>query len=238
MTYFFPKDITLIDSNSTNASRMLDSYLNTKALAQNELIYSFDIYKDNILGFFRVEARDVKVEIFQDNTLVRTITQDLRKSTITNIWEYMKNDVEYKQDFIIKLPFFIKARIKVTLSNTNKEAKIGKMTSGIIQNLGMTLYSKKIEILDYSKIEKDEEQNITGIIKGDFAKKIGFDVIFDTQKLDSIVWSLEKLRAQHAVFVIDETKETMVCFGMLKYSDILISNPVKTIMNLEVEGIV
>ena len=118
------------------------------------------------------------------------------------------------------------------------EIELGSIICGQLKELATTLYNKNsISMIDYSKVTTDEDGN-TQLVQGNYKRTNAFEVLVDDKDLDYVAHELAQLRGQACVFVISDYFECLVNFAFLKNHEILLSKPPKSVISIEIEGLV
>ena len=116
--------------------------------------------------------------------------------------------------------------------------ELGSIICGELKNLALTLYDKNsISMIDFSKVTTDEDGN-TQLVRGNFKRTNAFEMLVDDKDLDFVAYELAQLRGEACVFVISDYYECLVNFAFLKNHEILLSKPPKSIISIEIEGLV
>jgi len=227
------------NKGATNAYKMIDEFLNTQTKIEDELVFELDVSYVNVLGFFRCEAKRVKVEIIVDKRVVSVYERDLIKDSITNIYEYLGNDLEFVNDFVIRLGFQLyNAKAKITLTRQNNTVKLGRVTKGMIDYVGDTLWGVKNTFLDFSYIQRDENFGTVNMIRGNWAKRADVSVVVDTAKYDLVMSKINKILGKETIFIIVEKFEMLMIYGFLKEHETILKNPSKSYIDLTIEGMI
>lgn len=116
--------------------------------------------------------------------------------------------------------------------------EIGSIIAGSIKELATTLYAKNsISMIDFSKVSTDEEGN-TALVKGNFKRTNAFELLVDENELDFVMSELANLRGEACVFIIADNFECLMNFAFLKNHELLLSKRGKSIISVEIEGLV
>lgn len=116
--------------------------------------------------------------------------------------------------------------------------RIGSIICGDLRDLATTLYdNNSISMLDFSKIQTDEDGN-TQLTKGNFKRTNAFNIIVQDSDLDRVSYELTELRGEAVVFVIANNYEALINFAFLKNHEILLSKVGRSIVSIEIEGLI
>lgn len=116
--------------------------------------------------------------------------------------------------------------------------EIGSIIAGVAKSLATTLYAKNsISMIDFSKVSTDEEGN-TQLEKGNFKRTNAFELLVDENELDFVMSELANLRGEACVFIIADNFECLMNFAFLKNHELLLSKRGKSVISVEIEGLV
>ena len=223
----------------TNPYKMVDEFLNTKTEVEDELVFTIDASYTNILGFFRCEAEKIKIEIIYDDEVKAIYERDLIRESITNIYEYLANEVELIHDFVMYIGYQLYgAKARITLTRQNNIAKLGRVTKGIKYHLGETLWGAKNSFLDFSYIQRDEDFGTVNMVRGNWAKRTDVSVVVDTAKYDLAMTRINQMLGKECIFILSEDYETLLIYGFLKEHETILKNPSKSYIDLTIEGMI
>lgn len=157
----------------------------------------------------------------------------------TQTWrEYFYGEFVHQKDLYYERTTLTKSvSFTLILENTGGVAEIGSIFCGKEVEFGASLYAGSISASDFSKIITDEE-GYTSLKKGHYKKLNEFSVLIENEKLDHLVHKLIALRGEPVVFVIANTYESLINFAVLKSWEIPLELTHKSIVNLEIEGLI
>ena len=236
-----PEDNTdqWVDYGATNAYKVLDEYVNTQTEQTNEITMTLDWDKSSLLALFNLDAYEVEITI-ADSLAVDIFNEiiDLSNRDVSNWFSYFFAEFNFRQDIVKELPFIDGGTCTVVIRKTGSTAKVGLLAHGVARDLGFTLYNPNIGIIDYSKKVTDAVFGNTFLQKGAFSKRNSLSVILDTANLDIVNKRLSDLRATAAIYIGDDTYDSLIIYGFYRDYDITLSNPVKSFLNIEIEGLI
>lgn len=150
--------------------------------------------------------------------------------------DWVEKDKAY--DVFYECKSLSRSRIfRVRASGLDK-VEIGSIIAGVAKSLATTLYAKNsISMIDFSKVSTDEEGN-TQLEKGNFKRTNAFELLVDENELDFVMSELANLRGEACVFIIADNFECLMNFAFLKNHELLLSKRGKSVISVEIEGLV
>jgi hypothetical protein len=232
MNYFISQDFEIVSSN-VDVNTIIDNSKYTTAKNDTiELVIKIP-NSANKIALLNLKADFVDVQFVKDLDQAsfyskRFVTVQKRAK---NIIEYLNYPLTYQNSLLIDIPFFFgNAYIKLTISSSNT-ASLGKIVMGKIQEFGVTLTSPSIDIVDFSNFDRQE-----AILTPDFSSKdISIIEQVDTKSLDTAIEKLQSLAGGFGYFMFDD--ENLNILGRIVSANMIITNPIKTDLNIKIEGI-
>ncbi|WP_300224038.1 hypothetical protein [uncultured Helicobacter sp.] len=221
-----------------NTKACFDFFLNTTSKREESLKISFSggggLYLGNIV------AKNARIEVYNNRTQELIEQKDF--SLIyrnTKTWrEYFYGEFIYQKHLYYERSTLTKSvSFTLTLENANSIAEIGSIFCGNEVEFGASLYAGSISASDFSKIETDED-GYTSITKGHYKKLNEFSVLIENERLDHLVNKLIGIRGEPVVFIIANTHESLINFAVLKSWEVPLELKSKSIVNLEIEGLI
>ena len=158
-------------------------------------------------------------------------------SGITDWYAYFFTPIQQQIDKVfMDLPAYATATTRVTISKTGETVGVGVLSVGLQTPIGTAEHGTGIGIIDYSRKEQDDFGNFT-IQKRAFSKRADFVVTMEPGRVDDVQNFLTSIRAQPVVWVGNEEFGSTIIYGYFRDFDILLSNPVLSDYNIEVEGL-
>lgn len=166
----------------------------------------------------------------------------LFKRDVRNWWEYFYQEIELKNEKIIKTPYKIKGEVTIRIYGVNGYAALGMLVCGSAFYIGETLRGAGVGAISYTKKITDEWGNTT-IRKGKTAKKNQYEVVIDTSRIDVISKKLNRVLEQGlAVFSGDSRDQdgydSLFVYGILSEFDLRVSTLDKSELDLGIEGVI
>ena len=227
---------------TSNEWALFDFYLNTTATNKESIEVSFSCHGAMGIYIYGIKAKMLDIEILDNRTgeIIEKQTYRLYGNAIASWSEYFfgdwmgkqKSDVYYERKTYTR---FVTFRIK---AYGLEDIEIGSIICGKLTDIAMTLYAKNsISMLDFSKIESDE-LGYTQLTKGNYKKTNSFEVLVEDKDMDRVSYFLKELRGEPVVFVIANYFENLINFGFLKNHEILLEKVGRSIISIEIEGLI
>lgn len=227
---------------TSNEWALFDFYLNTTATNKESIEVSFSCHGAMGIYIYGIRAKILDIEVIDTRTgeIIEKQTYRLYGNAIASWSEYFfgdwmgkqKSDVYYERKTYTR---FVTFRIK---AYGLEDIEIGSIICGKLTDIAMTLYAKNsISMLDFSKIESDE-LGYTQLTKGNYKKTNSFEVLVEDKDMDRVSFSLRELRGEPVVFVIANYFENLINFGFLKNHEILLEKVGRSIISIEIEGLI
>ena len=227
---------------TSNEWALFDFYLNTAARNKENIEVYFSCHGAMGIYIYGIRAKILDIEVIDTRTgeIIEKQTYRLYGNAIASWSEYFfgdwmgkqKSDVYYERKTYTRLVIF---RIK---AYGLEDIEIGSIICGKLTDIAMTLYAKNsISMLDFSKIESDE-LGYTQLTKGNYKKTNSFEVLVEDKDMDRVSFSLRELRGEPVVFVIANYFENLINFGFLKNHEILLEKVGRSIISIEIEGLI
>ena len=226
--------VTMLTTNvpaGDNQTYMFDDYLNQQTQNANSIEVTIEFNNCDRLALFNIQATDIDIELTDNNTssVVYSTNIDLEMS-----------DGEYMQWVILPIYIYADATLGINLNYSGGTAKCGKCGIGLSSDIGETLYSPDIKMLDYSKKDTNEFGN-TYLKQGNWAKKNNITTKINYSNIDAVYEDLANIRGSLAFFEGNESDtnyESIRIFGFLEDWKIKIDNPTIAWVDLTIQGVI
>jgi hypothetical protein len=233
MKYFISQDFEIVDTNIYDINSIIDNSKYTTV--QNDTIELTIKFSNNAnkIALLNLKADFVDVQFAKNLDQAsfyskRFITVQKRAK---NIIDYLNYPSTYQKSLLIDIPFFFGAiYAKITISSSSVST-LGKLILGKDEYFGTTLKDPAIDIIDFSNFDRQE-----ALLTKDFSSKdISIIEQVDTKNLDNIIAKLESLAGGFGYFMFDD--ENLNILGRIVSANMIITNPIKTDLNIKIEGI-
>jgi len=226
--------VVMLTSNvppGDNQTYMFDNYLNQQTENPDSIEVTIEFNNCDRLALFNIQATDIDV-ILTDNTTSSVVYS-------TNI-DLEMSDGEYMQWVILPIYIYADATLGINLNYTGGTAKCGKCGIGLSADVGSTLYSPIVSMVDFSKKSVNEFGN-TYLLQGAWAKRNEVRTQIPISAVDSVYEDLTGIRGSLAFFEGNETDtdfESLRIFGFLENWRIRIDNPAIAWVDLTIQGVI
>lgn len=226
----------------SNEWACFDYYLNTISSAKDEIDISFKCVGANAIYLNGVRAKRLIIECLDEmGKILESFERELFEDKVSSWSEYFFGDWVEKikaHDVFYECKILSRSRIFRVRASGLDRVEIGSIIAGSIKELATTLYAKNsISMIDFSKVSTDEEGN-TALVKGNFKRTNAFELLVDENELDFVMSELANLRGEACVFIIADNFECLMNFAFLKNHELLLSKRGKSIISVEIEGLV
>ena len=193
----------------------------------------------NAISFFNLDAAEVQIIVDDPvDGVVYDQTFDLVDDSGVNDWYawYFEPIVRQRTLAVLGLPPYSNADIDVVVRQTGGIARCGLVSFGAQRRLGDTDYGSGIGIVDYSRKERDTFGNPV-IVERNFSNRVDYTVTIETRYAGAVRNTLSDYRTTPMTFIGSENFPSTVVFGYYRDFNVVLSNPTKSLLSLEVEGL-
>lgn len=232
---------TWVAVGPTNKWAMFDQVNDTKSTAPSpiEIDIETGVLTNSIAVFNLNGSSDVTVTMTDPVAgLVYTNNIDMiDNSDVVDYYEYFFSPIINKTEFVLlDLPAYKNATISVSIVG-DAAISLGTLIVGAQITLGVALYGTSMQLLDFSRKERNEFGNYV-IVPRRTSKLVDFDVIIDKPKIGYVFNQLASLTTIPAVWVgTDVNDDSTLVYGYYKDSQINIDGPVKCTATIQIEGL-
>lgn len=193
----------------------------------------------NGVSLFNLDA--ATVQIVQDDPVDGVVydeTFNLVDGSGVNNWYawYFEPIVRQTTLAVLDVLPFASADILVTVGAPGSTAKCGLLTVGSQRKLGDTDYGTGVGIVDYSRKERDPFGNQV-VVKRNFTKRADYAVTVDTGFVGAIENTLAEFRTIPMTWIGSVDFPSTIIYGYYRDFNIVLSNPTKSLLNIDVEGL-
>ncbi|HEX4918042.1 MAG TPA: hypothetical protein VFV43_09120 [Limnobacter sp.] len=231
-----------LDTGATNRFRMFDVVVATQTSNPNNIDVTITPgVAITAVVLFNVDAASIRVVgntpsmgDFYDRTI------QLQDYSAINGWfsyfyapvgERLRSEIAF-----LDIPAIGGANYRVLIDNGTETAFCGELILGQQIELGITGFGAQVGIINYSRKEVDQFGNFV-IVPRRFASKGNFDVLIDSGRNAFVKRRLTEIKDIPVVFIGDENRAETIIYGFYKDFNIVIEGPVKSMCNLDVEGL-
>jgi hypothetical protein len=186
-----------------------------------------------------VEDFDLVTDI--DGSLIATVydeTIDLISIVgIIDGWTYFFEPIVRRTDIArMSLPPYGGATLAIAIVNTGGVAMVGEIVPGQQRDIGQTLYSPEVSIVDYSQKTADDD-GIYTFTEGPFSKKYTCSLRVENAMFDEVLRLLALYRATPVVWVAIEEYAAFIAYGKFNSFSLVLANAIRSDCSLEIEGL-
>jgi hypothetical protein len=158
-------------------------------------------------------------------------------SAIVDYYAYCFEPIALRTEFVLlDLQPYATAKIVVSAEGADDIA-VGTLTMGTQIDLGIALYGTSLQLLDFSRKERNEFGSFE-IVPRRTAKLVDFDVSVPKGRVGFVFNQLQALTTVPAVWVgTDENDDSTLVYGYYRDSQINISGPAYCSATIQVEGL-
>lgn len=228
-----------LDLGANNRWRMFDNVNGSVTSNASSIDVTISVTgRADSVALLNITASTVQIIVKSGATTVYNQTQSLiSDSGITDWYAWFFEPIVRMNNLIVTdIPQYGNPTIQVIANEPTGTASIGTMVTGLIYNMGGTVYGARVGILDYSRKTTDSFGNTT-VAKRPYSKRGNFKVTIDSGQVDAIQDLLAQYRATPIVYIGTDDYASTWLYGFYKSFDIDISYPTKSFCTLEVEGL-
>lgn len=224
----------------TNKWALFDNLNSTKSSISTQLIVEVTPASivNSVAGFSIDGAGAINV-IMDDPSAGEVYNTDIDlvdNSEVSDWYQYYFAPIIRASQFVLlDLPAYPSATIKVTIDGG--DIKVGSLIMGGVINLGIANYGTSVQLLDFSKKERDQFGNII-VTPGRTSKLVDYDVTIPRNKVNYVFNQVSQLTTIPSVWVGDDgTDDPTLTFGYYRDMQINISAPTITDASIQIEGL-
>ncbi|AXQ65831.1 MAG: hypothetical protein [Caudoviricetes sp.] len=232
---------TWVVVGSTNKWAMFDQVNDTKSAASSPIEIEIETGQlTNSLAVFNLNGSSDVTVTMTDPVVGIVYTNNIDmidNSDVVDYYEYFFSPIINKTEFVLlDLPAYKNATISVSIAG-DAAISLGTLIVGAQITLGVALYGTSMQLLDFSRKERNEFGNYV-IVPRRTSKLVDFDVIIDKAKIGYVFNQLASMTTIPAVWVgTDVNDDSTLVYGYYKDSQINIDGPVKCTATLQIEGL-
>lgn len=159
-------------------------------------------------------------------------------SSVVDWYQYFFSPIVTRSEFVVMdMPSYSQATISVSFDG-DTSVSVGTMVMGQQLTLGVACYGTSIQLLDFSRKERDDFGNFI-IVPRRTAKLVDFDIRIDKGRIGYVMRNLSALTTIPCVWVgTDESDDDTIVYGYYKNYINTIDGPVKCSATLQIEGLI
>lgn len=159
-------------------------------------------------------------------------------SAVVDWYQYFFAPIITRSEFVVMdLPTYSQAVTEVSFGGSST-VSVGTMVAGAQLTLGVACYGTSIQLLDFSRKERDEFGNFI-IVPRRTAKLVDFDVKVDKGRVGYVMRNISALTTTPCVWVgTDEFDDDTIVYGYYRNYINTIDGPVICSATLQIEGLI
>lgn len=231
---------TWLDVGATRPFRMFDGLISSQSNSTTDVVVTIDSGRvlTTVAGFNIQGVTNINILLEEDTT--ERYNRDIPlndESGVVDWWTYYNEPISRAEEFqVTDLPSYV-GIITITFT-VPTEAFIGELISGIQIPLGIANYGSRLQLLDFSRKDRDEFGNFS-ITPRNTSKLVTFDVSIDKSKINYVFNKVSKLTTIPVVWVgTEEEDDPTLVYGYYRDFRINISSPTICDCSIEIEGLV
>ena len=228
------------DIRATNAYRAIDDFINTQTIATaTDLVVTFDWFKSDAIFLDAVNANSVIIEVFDnliDLNLLYTNTIELKQRKTTGWHSFWFKPFETTTNLIDSPLFTGGSSMRLTFEGGGGDTAVGLIVFGQLRDIGATQFGSDTGIIDFSDKTENEFGDIS-LEQGAFRNRGSFNVIIDTQRMNSTNEILKARRGLATLYIGAREYANTFIYGFFKDYNIINTNARKSEYSLQVESL-
>lgn len=228
-----------LDTGFDNRWRMFDQKVGTLTERATPLVVKLTPGIVSDMALLNVDAESVDVVMKLAGATVWSASMDLRSSeTVLDWYDYFFMPFRAKTDAVFTgMPPYATAELTITIAKPLNPVAVGTLIVGTAINLGNTLISPKIGIVDYSKKEPDAWGDYY-VVERAFSKRMSAEVLVDNKMLDEVFRTLAKYRATPLLWSGGIGRfSSLIVYGFYKSFELDIAFSTHAHLSLDIEGL-
>ncbi|MFJ3487723.1 hypothetical protein ACIPL1_30500 [Pseudomonas sp. NPDC090202] len=227
-----------LDLGATNRMAMFDEVVGTRSTHADSVTVTVRPGSVvNSIALLNLAGQSVTVTMTDSiDGVVYQRTATLIDAGVDNWYDWFFADIDTRTSMVLlDLPAYGTADITVTV-NSSGTAAIGALVMGKLTTLGITTYTARVGIDDYSVKKKDDFGNFT-VVERAFADNGDFPVVVETERVTKIKRLLTEIRAKPVVWIAESTYEAAIIYGFYTTFDITYGDDSNSNMQITIEGL-
>jgi hypothetical protein len=194
----------------------------------------------DFIGFAGIEAEAIEVLIKVGGVTVQTLTSDLLNRVVNNWDDWYFGEFRYRDiNGFFGLPGYTSATYEITLTSTSA-INTGRIVMGRAVEIGKTQYNPERGAVNYSKVTRDEDGNLT-LVRKRSVPRASFTASAEKAQTQAILNVIEDLNAVPAFWEGIEDDEdgyypAVTVFGIYTDLKVNLTHPENLIVSGTIEG--
>lgn len=207
-----------LDVGPDNRYAMFDNLNYTQTTYAGELEVVVDV-PGRIDSVAVLNAQATSVTILAEDSLGGEIYNETHSlvdfTPITDWWAYFFEELTFATDLVVTdIP--MRAGMLVTTTLHGAATACGIFVIGLSRYIGEPVVGTRVGIDDFSRTDRDDFGNFTGIVQRPFSKRGTFPMYIERSAIDALYQLFAQYRATPVLWVMDERYTRMQIFGFWK----------------------
>lgn len=228
----------------TNKFAMFDNVNSTdsESTGGTDIIVEIEtgVITNSVAGFAITGASSINVTMTDptDGVVYDNDVPMINNNDVDSWWSYFFSPIINITEFVLlDLPVYPLATIKITISGSG-DIEVGNIVVGNQLVLGISNYGTSVQLLDFSRKEKDDFGNVV-VTEGRNSKLVNYDVTIQKTKVGYVFNQLSQLTTIPSVWVgTEQSDDATLVFGYYRDFQNNISSPTLTDATITIEGLV
>jgi hypothetical protein len=230
---------------ATNYYSALDDKTLTQTINNDNIIIEIDNNRYDTVALLNIAAQSAKVELILNSTqeVYQEFQADLSdRDQRVDAYSHYFTPISVKDRYFVDgIALIPNSTIRITVDNDGGVAAIGRLIVGRSTYVGETLYPAVLDQVTYSRFETDIFGN-TNLEQGNTVKLQSYSVIVPTSKIPFLEQKRRELTAIPILFIGDESDDSlldnMFAYGYFTSAPFNVTNPVKSVINVNIKGLI
>lgn len=155
---------------------------------------------------------------------------------VTDWWSYFFEELPYKSDLVVTdIP--PNQDLEFTITLTGADTACGVLLFGLSKYIGEAVYGSRVGIDDFSRADRDQFGNFTGITQRPWSKRGQFSMFVESKAVDALYNLFAQYRSTPVLWVMTEGYTRGQIFGFYKSFEFVFSHPNHDEFDLVLEGV-
>lgn len=182
---------------TTNRFKMFDQFGSTQTVNPSKIISGITAIDSDGVYLGNLDAFKVTIQVIDNTTaeIIESVEYEMYPEVLDwqdyfyGKWlDNRKTQAIYERTTLTRNISYL-----ITIDNGDNDAKCGICIAGALEEFGYAKFKVELGIEDYSTIQKDTSTGATYMVKGNFAKVMGFDIFTPTETIERIYEMLTRL---------------------------------------------
>ena len=239
-----PPETSLEDWDATGPTapyRMFDQAVQSQTERADDITVSVAVTgRVDTVALLNIRGQTVTVTVEDDDVgVVYDETYSLTTTAGINNWAaYFREPIERADELILQdlPPGYSSPTVTVTIANPGAVAKCGAMVVGRGRTIGLTRYSPRLGLIDYS-LKKTNDFGEYTVVERPFSDTADFQILIENAQVDPVKRLLAGYRATPILYIGSPHYAATAVYGFVREFNIEIAYPTRSLCSLSLEGL-